>query len=521
MTRNLWGWGEESSAVSADQVRSRVESFLGPVEPREPEPPRVPSPRVEVPGELAGFSRAEPLERAAHAMGKSYVDRVRGFRGDFASAPDLVSRPRSEEDILRLLEVAERERLAVVPYGGGTSVVGGVEPAPRPDQRGALSLDLGHLDALLELDDVSRLARLGAGILGPALERRLGERGFTLRHFPQSFECSSLGGWIATRAGGHFATVLTRIDDLLTAVRMITPRGTFETRCVPASGAGPEPKAWVLGSEGTLGVVTEAWVRIRPRPIHRAAASVCFGDFWRGVDAVRAIVQAGLAPANCRLLDSEEALVNGVARDGSSVLLLGFESADVPQAPSLDAALALARSLGGTAEHGAAPSGEVADAWRSSFLRGPYLQDALIRLGILADTFETACTWKAFPGLHAAAVGAVGAALERVCGGGLVTCRLTHVYPDGPAPYFTFLGRARRGAELEQWAELKQEASEAVVRSGGTITHHHAVGRVHRRWFEREQAPAFAAALAAVKRTLDPAGVLNPGVLLDGAAGAG
>lgn len=512
MARNLWGWGEESAAVEVEEIRPRVESFLGPVEVREPELPRVPAPRLDLPAELSGFSSAEPRARAAHAMGKSYVDRLRGFRGDFSSSPDLVSRPRSEDELLRVLEVAERERLAVVPYGGGTSVVGGVEPSPRADQRGAVSLDLGSLDRLLELDDVSRLARLGAGILGPALEGKLGERGFTLRHFPQSFEFSSLGGWIATRAGGHYATLYTHIDDLLAAVRMVTPRGVLETRCLPATGAGPEPKAWVLGSEGTLGVVTEAWVRVRPRPVHRASASVHFDDFWRGVDATRAIAQSGLSPANCRLLDAQEALLNTVTADGSNVLVLGFESAEIPQGPWLEAALSLVKPFGGRTEsRGAADAGE---AWRRSFLRGPYLQDALIRLGVVADTFETACTWKAFPALHAAVAAAVGEALERVCGGGVLTCRLTHVYPDGPAPYFTFIGQGRAGGELEQWQELKREASEAILRSGGTITHHHAVGRVHRPWYERERSPLFGAALAAAKRALDPAGVLNPGILL-------
>jgi alkyldihydroxyacetonephosphate synthase len=523
MARSLWGWGEESSAADVEEVRARVEQFFGPSELEHPAPPRVPAPRVEVPAALAGFSSADRLTRAAHAMGKSYLDRVRGFRGDFSSAPDWVARPRSEDELVRVLELAEREHLAVVPFGGGSSVVGGVEPIPGPGQRGAVSVDLGSLDRLLELDDVSRVARLGAGVLGPALERALGGRGFTLRHFPQSFEFSSLGGWIATRAGGHFATVLTRIDDLVEAVRMVTPRGVLETTRVPSSGAGPDPKRWVLGSEGTLGIVTEAWVRVRPRPVHRASASVHFEDFWRAVEATRAIAQSGLSPANCRLLDAQEAAINGVASDGSSVLVLGFESADVPQRPWIDSALALATSSGGTCPRGvsihdggtAERAADAGEAWRASFLRGPYLQDALIRLGMVADTFETACTWKGFPGLHAEVEARMREALERVCGGGLLTCRFTHVYPDGPAPYFTFLGRARPGGELEQWRELKAEASEAILRSGGTITHHHAVGRIHRPWYDRERPPLFAAALRAAKRELDPAGVLNPGVLLD------
>lgn len=523
MARNLWGWGEVEAAVDLDESRARVEAFFGPAEAEASHEPRVPGARVEVPPELASFSSARPLERAAHAMGKSYVDRVRGFRGDFSSAPDFVARPGTEAELTLVLEVAERERLAVIPFGGGSSVVGGVEPRLGPTHRGAVTVDLGGLSRVVELDDVSHVARIEAGVLGPALERQLGERGFTLRHYPQSFEFSSLGGWIATRAGGHFATVLTHIDELVEAVRLVTPRGVLETKRFPASGAGPDPNRLVIGSEGVLGVITEAWMRVRPRPTFRASASVCFDDFTRAVEATRAIAQSGLFPANCRLLDSQEAFLNGVAGDGSSVLVLGFESADHPLGPWIDRAVALAEAHGGTCPRGKtvrddaekARSGDAGDSWRASFLKGPYLQDAMIRLGVIADTFETACTWKAFPSLYGEVTAAMREALERVCGAGLVTCRFTHVYPDGPAPYFTFLGRAKRGGELEQWAELKRVASDTLARAGGTITHHHAVGRMHRPWFDRERPELFARALLAVKRELDPAGVLNPGVLVE------
>ncbi|MFZ5446915.1 MAG: FAD-binding oxidoreductase, partial [Myxococcota bacterium] len=328
-------------------------------------------------------------------------------------------------------------------------------------------------------------------------------------------------GWIATRAGGHFATVLTHIDELVESVRLVSPRGVLETRRFPASGAGPDANRLVIGSEGTLGVITEAWMRVRPRPTHRAGASMHFDDFSRAVEATRAIAQSGLAPANCRLLDAQEAMINGVTFDGSSVLVLGFEGAH-PLDAWLDRAVAIAESFGGTCPRGkstASRAGDAAESWRASFLKGPYLQDAMIRLGVVADTFETACTWTAFPTLYAEVNAAMNDALARLCGGGLVSCRFTHVYPDGPAPYFTFLGRAPAGGELDCWAELKRVASDTLARTGGTITHHHAVGRTHRPWFEREQSPLFLAALRSVKRELDPAGVLNPGVLFDAADG--
>lgn len=517
-TRNLWGWGTVEAAVRLDETQARIEPFFGPSEIERPQPPRVPQARVSVPPALADFSSSTDDARGSHAMGKSYPDRVRGFRGDFGSAPDFVSVPRDERELLLTLEVAEREQLSVTPFGGGSSVVGGVEPRLGRTHRGALSLDLAKLGRVLELDDVSHAARIEAGAFGPAIEQQLGAKGFTLRHFPQSFEFSTLGGWIATRAGGHFATVLTHIDELVESVRMLTPRGTFETRRLPASGAGPDANRMVIGSEGTLGVITEAWMRVRPRPTFRAGASMHFEDFQRAVDATRAIAQSGLSPSNCRLLDAQEAMINGVTFDGSSVLVLGFEGADHPLDAWIDRAVALAESFGGTCPKGKSSGhrpGDAAESWRASFLKGPYLQDAMIQLGVVADTFETACTWAAFPELYRSVREVMTDALERLCGGGAISCRFTHVYPDGPAPYFTFLGRAKRGSELEVWGQLKQLASDALAAAGGTITHHHAVGRTHRLWFDRERPALFANALRAMKREFDPAAILNPGVLFD------
>ncbi len=519
--RNVWGWGAAEAAVSVEETQARVEPFFGASEVEAEVPPRLPPVRVTVPSALASFTSTHDADRASHAMGKAYPDRVRGFRGDFSAAPDLVVTPSNEPELILALEIAERERLSVTPFGGGSSVVGGVEPMLGPKHRGSLSLDLSKLGKLLELDDVSQVARLEAGVFGPALEHQLGARGFTLRFFPQSFEFSTLGGWIATRAGGHFATVLTHVDDLVESVRMVTPRGVLETKRFPASGAGVDPNRLVIGSEGTLGVITEAWMRVRPRPTFRAGASMHFEDFSRAVEATRAIAQSGLSPSNCRLLDAQEAMINGVTFDGSSVLVLGFESADHPLDAWIDRAVTLAESFGGTCPKGKTSGsrpGDAGESWRASFLKGPYLQDAMIRLGIIADTFETACTWKAFPTLYAQVTETMRAGLERLCGGGVVSCRFTHVYPDGPAPYFTFLGRGKRGSELEVWSELKSLAGDALANAGGTITHHHAVGRTHRPWFDRERPALFAAALRAVKRELDPSGVLNPGVLFDGSA---
>jgi alkyldihydroxyacetonephosphate synthase len=477
------------------------------------------APALTAPAALAPFTRAEPLDRALHTHGKSYRDLVRAFTGDFTSAPDLVAHPRDEADVAAVLAWCAAERIAAIPFGGGTSVVGGIE-RPGGSWRGVVSLDLRELNRVLEIDGTSRAARIQTGATGPGLEEQLGTRGLSLRHYPQSFEHSTLGGWIATRAGGHFATLYTHIDDLLESVRMITPSGVFETRRLPASGAGPAPDRLVLGSEGILGAIVEAWVRVRPRPRFRASASVRFDDFASGARAARAVAQAGLHPANCRLLDPREAMLHGVPADGGAVLLLSFESADHSMRPWIDRAVAIAAAEGGscagvkdkTDERGGDAS---AEAWRQAFIDAPYLQSALVSLGIIADTFETACTWDRFDALDARVRHDVETAMRQACGGGSLSCRFTHVYPDGPAPYYTFVAPGRPGEELEQWSIVKRAAMDALVDCGATITHHHAVGRVHRPGYEREVPPLFVETLRAAKAVLDPAGVLNPGVLLD------
>ena len=528
-TRSLWAWGWEDRLPDEAARRGLAQlarALLGggdfaPRTAAAGDALRIAPARVAAPAALAALCTDDPLDRARHAHGKAYPDLVRGFAGDYASAPDLVARPADATDVARVLDACAAAGWAAIPFGGGTSVVGGVE-AERDAHRGVVAIDLERLDRVLELDPVARLARIGAGARGPVLEDQLAPHGMTLRCFPQSFELSTLGGWLATRAGGHYATLYTHVDELCQALTMITPRGELATRRHPASGAGPEPLRWLLGSEGALGVITDAWMRVVPRPRWRASASLKFATWDAGVAAARALAQSGLYPSNARLLDAGEARLHRVAFDGTAVLLVGFESADHPLGPWLDRALELARDHGGTVATGPTladdgnRSGE-AGSWRQAFLDAPYLQSALVSIGVVCDTFETACTWSAFPALDAAVRAAAQAALADACGGGLVTCRFTHVYPDGPAPYYTFVGAGRPGAELAQWRTIKHAACDALAAHGGTITHHHAVGRVHRPWYERERPALFGDALAAVKRTLDPAGIMNPGCLVPSA----
>ncbi|HET9153417.1 MAG TPA: FAD-binding oxidoreductase [Solirubrobacterales bacterium] len=455
-------------------------------------------------------------------MGKAYRDVVRGFYGRFENPPDLVAFPKDESEIEAALSWAEAEGAAVIPFGGGTSVVGGVEP--RLGERPSVSLDLRRLDRVLEVDLTSLAARIQAGATGPGLEDQLREHGLTLRHFPQSFEYSTLGGWVATRAGGHFATLETHIDDLVEAVRAITPRGAWESRRLPGSGAGPSPDRMLIGSEGILGVIAEAWVRVRPRPEFKSSVGVTFDEWGAAVEAVREIAQSGLHASNCRLLDADEAGLTGAGNGQSHLLLLGFESAHLPVDAAMDQALEIARDAGGTpgALRVSDSDGGAVDTWRGAFLLAPYLRDTFVACGVLSETFETAITWDRFDGFHATVMEAARRAVAEASGvpadgpgAPRVSCRFTHVYPDGVAPYFTVLAPAVRGGEVEQWDEVKAAVSEAIVDAGGTITHHHAVGRDHRHWYDRQRPAPFAAALRAAKAELDPAGTLNPGVLID------
>ena len=533
--RKHWGWGYEDQQPSRGEMEAAARGireglgFGG--EPEDPVPLAevdLRSPRLRAPSGLGELFGDDPHERACHALGKAYRDVVRGFRGELENPPDLIALPRDESEVETVLSWAEGEGAAVIPYGGGTSVVGGVEG--RLGDRPFVSLDLRLLGRVLEVDAASHAARIQAGATGPGLEDQLREHGLTLRHFPQSFEYSTVGGWVATRAGGHFATLYTHIDDLVESVRAITPRGTWESRRLPGSGAGPSPDRALIGSEGILGVIAEAWLRVRPRPEFKASRGVEFDDFLAAAAAVREISQSGLNPANCRLLDALEAGTTGAGSGESSLLILGFESPHHPVDAPMEIALEIAQEHGGRpaggrgTESGAGGGAErsAVESWRSAFLMAPYLRDTFVACGVLSETFESSITWDRFEDFHLAAMDAARSKVADVCdapssgrGAPRVSCRFTHVYPDGPAPYFTVMAPAVRGGEVEQWDEVKAAASEAVIEAGGTITHHHAVGRDHRPWYDRQRPAPFAAALRAAKAELDPNAVLNPGVLID------
>ena len=521
MERRLkfYGWGFENTGLDESeraQLFRFVAEKLG-VEPRASAPPpqasdiALSAPRVSAPAALAGVLTQEPYERLLHTYGKSYPETVRAFHRDFANAPDLVALPKSEADIAAVLDWASGAKVAVIPFGGGSSVVGGVEPAVGGSYAGAVSIDMRHFDRVLEVDATSRAARIQGGILGPAIEAALKPHGLAIRHYPQSFEFSTLGGWIATRSGGHFATLYTHIDDFVESIRTITPAGVMESRRLPGSGAGPSPDRMMIGSEGALGIITEAWMRLQGRPRFRADAVFGFLDFFAAARAVRAVGQAGLYPSNLRVIDNDEAGAYGVNAYEESLLVLAFESADHPVDAWMARAVELLKDHGGR-RHDDEGAGL---RWRTAFIRMPYARELTVPMGLINDTFETAITWDKFEAFHAAVRKATLEALKEATGrNGTVSTRFTHVYPDGPAVYYTFNVRGEPGRLIEQWRHIKTRASDALIAAGGTITHHHAVGRDHMPWYRAQRPALFGRALAAAKSALDPAGIMNPGVLV-------
>ena len=544
----FWGWGYPDEALSNAEIEHLrdMARLIGVSGDALPTPTladfELRAPRVAAPGNLSSILSDRPYDRASHTYGKSFADLVRLQMRDMSNPPDWVAFPRNEDDLSALMDFAAASGAALVPFGGGTSVCGGVEADVPGDYGAVISVDMQYMNRIVEVDRESRAALIEAGALGPELEAGLKEHDLTLRHFPQSFAFSTLGGWIATRAGGHFATNYTHIDDFVESVRMLTPAGVMESRRLPGSGAGPSPDRMMIGSVGTLGCITRAWVRLQDRPAFRASASVRFPGMREAVAAVRGVSQAGLFPSTCRLLDPDEAMMNNVGDGSTAVLVLAFESADHPLDAWMARALevsadcggqwdqdAVDRSLAGAGGH---EDGEhrkgAAGQWRNQFLRAPYMRNYLTPAGVMVDTFETAITWDRFEAFYHGVRERVGAVVREVTGANAVlSCRFTHVYPDGPAPYFTFYAVGSKELDmasvLSRWREIKCAANEAVVSLGGTVTHHHAVGRDHRHGgYDAQVPPLFREAFAGAKGRLDPAGIMNPGVLLDTPArGAG
>jgi alkyldihydroxyacetonephosphate synthase len=519
-----WGWGvDRDAAALPDKARALLrEAFSLDDEPAAPvalEDVSLPDAALPAPARarLAAIVgedgvREDRLARVAHALGKSYPDLVRIRAGDASSAPDAVVYPASHDEVAAVLELCAAERVAVTPFGGGSSVVGGVEPC-RDGFAGAITVDLARMDRLLAADPVSLTATLEPGCTGPRVEELLGEEGLTLGHFPQSWEYATLGGFVATRSAGRASTGYGRIDELVLGVRLATPAGTLALAPLPASAAGPGLRDLVVGSEGTLGVITQATLAVRPRPAAKLNEGWAVESWRAGCEAFRAMEQAGDAADVCRLSDEAETALNAAASGHDApapcLAVVGWEGE-----PD-DVARRAQRTRAHLERAGAKPLGEEAGARAGrNYFAGPYLRDELLGMGVVVETLETATTWSRLEGLYGAVGDALRAALAARGGQALVMCHVSHLYRSGASLYFSFFARQERGAELEQWRAAKTAACDAIVAHGGTITHHHAIGRDHAPWMSQEVGELGVEALRAVKARLDPAGVMNPGKLL-------
>ncbi|HMJ02221.1 MAG TPA: FAD-binding oxidoreductase [Conexibacter sp.] len=536
-----WGWGEDGhDAPLSPTAHALLAGELGTLPARRDpvalEDVRLPDPRLAARArerlvEIVGGEhvRDDRLARVTHAAGRGYHDLVRLRAGDAMNAPDVVVYPGDAEEVAAVLRACAEERVAVVPFGGGTSVVGGVEPH-RGGCEAVVTLDLTRLDRLVRVDPVSLTATVQAGMTGPALEAALGEQRMTLGHFPQSFEFSTVGGWVATRSSGQASTGYGRIDALVVALRVVTPSGEIGTRAVPASAAGPSLRELLVGSEGALGVIVEATLRVRAAPAARRYEAFSLPSFDAGTEAFRQLVQQDAAPDVARLSDAQETRVSlamsggdGLATRALKTYLRARGHADgclvIAGWEGRDDALVRRRRAAGArvlGAHGAFALGApVGAAWLRGRFHAPYLRDELLANGVLVETLETATTWDRLLELHGAVVGALDAALRGRGTPPVVMAHVSHVYRAGASLYFTFVARQEPGAELEQWHAAKVAACDAILAHGGTITHHHAIGRDHGPWLGDEVGELGIGLLRSAKATLDPAGIMNPGTLLD------
>jgi alkyldihydroxyacetonephosphate synthase len=453
--------------------------------------------------------------RLLRAGGKSTLDLLRRKDSGVQDAPDAVLLPGDEEAVAEVLRFCAKQSIAVVPFGGGTTVVGGVDPI-RGDFKAVVSLDLRRFDQLHGLDEVSGEAELGAGVTGPEAERLLGERGFSLGHFPQSFQFATIGGFAATRSSGQDSAGYGRFDDMVRGVTAVTPAGVLDLGRAPASAAGPDLRQLIIGSEGVFGVITRVRLRVHPVPETTRYEAWSFPDFATGAAALRAVAQTGTGPTVIRLSDEAETGVNLATTEtigeqsvtGGCLAITTFEGTAAHTESRHAETRAVLEAHGGTSL-GDAP----ARAWEHGRFGAPYLRDALLSAGALCETLETATNWSNLGTLKAAVTDALTTALGETGTPALVLCHISHVYPTGASLYFTVVA-GQRGNPIEQWRKAKSAASDAMVRSGGTITHHHAVGADHRPWMRDEVGDLGVEVLRAVKAVLDPTGILNPGKLI-------
>ena len=453
--------------------------------------------------------------RLLRAGGKSTIDLLRRKDPGVQDAPDAVLLPADENEVAAILRLCGQRSIAVVPFGGGTSVVGGLDPL-RGEFKAVISLDLRRLDELHSLDEVSGEAELGAGVTGPNAERLLGERGFSLGHFPQSFQFATIGGFAATRSSGQDSAGYGRFNDMVRGLRAVTPAGVLDLGRAPESAAGPDLRQLLIGSEGVFGIITRVRVRVHPTPAATRYEAWSFPDFATGTDALRAVTQTGAGPTVIRLSDEAETGVNLATTEsiGEDTITGGCLAITVFEGTEAHVESRHAETRAVMTAHGGTSLGEApARAWEHGRFNAPYLRDSLLSAGALCETLETATNWSNIPALKSAVTEALTTALAETGTPALVLCHISHVYATGASLYFTVVA-GQRGNPIEQWRTAKTAASDAMMRTGATITHHHAVGADHRPWMRDEVGDLGVQVLRAVKATLDPAGILNPGKLI-------
>ena len=512
-------WGDPAAATSLpESARGLIELAFGITEQPMAAGSTPPAPVIGA-AALAALEGVVGVEhvlvddatRALRTRGKSTTDLLKARSGDLSDAPDVVVRPADQAEIEALLAVAASHRLAVVPFGGGTSVTGGLVAA-RAAYAAVVSLDLVRMKRLLGVDEESMTATLEPGLRGPEAEALLAEHGMTLGHFPQSFEFATVGGFAATRSSGQSSAGYGRFDALVVALTVVTPSGTITVGSAPANAAGPDLRQVFLGSEGTLGVITSVTVRVRRQPVLKEYVGWRWPSFAAGADAMRTLAQDGLLPTVIRLSDEAETAINladpssiGGAGDPGCLMITGFEGTQPAVAAKRAAVTSLLTDL-----HGVDLGEEPGLRWAHGRYNAPYLRDSMLDVGVLVETLETATFWSNRERLYAD----VKAALESTLGeGAIVLCHISHVYETGCSLYFTVAAKEAPDP-LAQWAAAKSAASDAMIAAGATITHHHAVGTDHKPWFEQEIGPVGVQVLRAIKASLDPAGILNPGVLI-------
>ncbi|NJC72092.1 FAD-binding oxidoreductase [Planosporangium thailandense] len=512
-------WGDPDRSVNLpDGVRALLANALGVREPRPPArvaalpPAALPDSALRALTAACPQVRTDEAARLAHAAGMSTVDLLRLRAGDATGAPDAVVIPAGHDEVVAVLAACAAHRVAVVPFGGGTSVVGGLR-AGRGGYAGVVALDLARLDQLHDVDPVSRTATFDAGVRAPRAEELLSGHGFTLGHFPQSFERATLGGFAATRSSGQASSGYGRFDQMVVGLRVATPAGDLRVGRAPHTAAGPDLRQVFLGSEGAFGVITEVTVQIRPTPPERRYLGWRFPDFTAATQAARALAQDGPLPAVLRCSDELETTINAVsdgaqAADDGCLMITGLEGT-AGAVTAMESALADRLSGLGAQALGPRPG----QAWLRGRFAAPYLRDALLDAGALVETVETAAFWGALPDTYVAVRDALATSLADLGTPPLVFCHVSHVYPSGASLYFTVVA-AQAADPVAQWQAAKAAAGDAIAAAGATITHHHGVGRDHIPWYRDEIGAPGSAALRAVKQALDPEGILNPGVLL-------